>query len=52
VIHLCGSGAGNAYARRGFRFRRGQQCGDHDARRYVAQVNALKRQFGRLAASG
>jgi hypothetical protein len=51
VIHLCGSGAGNAYARRGFRFRRGQRCGDHDARRYVAQVNALKRQFARLAAS-
>ncbi len=51
VIHLCGSGAGNAYARRGFRFRRGQRCGDHDARRYVAEVNALKRQFARLAAA-
>ncbi len=52
VIHLCGSGAGNAYARRGFRFRRGQRCGDHDARRYLATVNALKVQFTRLAASG
>jgi hypothetical protein len=52
VIHLCGSGAGNAYARRGFRFRRGQRCGDHDARRYLAEVNALKLQFARLAASG
>ena len=52
VIHLCGSGAGNAYARRGFRFGRGQRCGDHDARRYLAEVNALKRQFARLAASG
>jgi hypothetical protein len=52
VIHLCGSGAGDAYARRGFRFRRGQRCGDHDARRYLAEVNALKRQFARLAASG
>ena len=52
VIHLCGSGAGNAYARRGFRFRRGQRCGDHDARLYVAQVNTLKRQFARLAVSG
>ena len=52
VIHLCGSGAGNAYARRGFRLRRGQRCGDHDARRYLAEVNALKRQFARLAASG
>jgi hypothetical protein len=51
VIHLCGSGAGNAYARRGFRFTRGQRCGDHDARRYVAEVNALKRRFARLATS-
>jgi hypothetical protein len=52
VIHLCGAGAGNAYARRGFRFTPGQRCGDHDARRYLAQVNALKRQFARLASSG
>ena len=51
VIHLCGRGAGDAYARRGFRFTRGQRCGDHDAGRYVAEVNALKRQFARLAAS-
>jgi hypothetical protein len=51
VIHLCGSGAGNAFAARGFRLRRGERCGDHDARRYVTQINALKRQFARLAAS-
>ncbi len=51
IIHLCGSGAGNAYARHGFRLKRGQRCGDHDARRYLAEVNALKRQFARLAAS-
>jgi hypothetical protein len=51
VIHLCGSGAGNAYARGGFRLRRGQRCGDHDVRRYLMKVNALKRQFVRLAAS-
>ena len=52
IIHLCGSGAGNAYARRGFRLRRGQRCGDHDPRRYLAEVHALKLQFARLAASG
>jgi len=52
VIHLCGSGAGDAYARVGFRLTRGQRCGDHDARRYLAHVNALKLQFARLAASG
>ena len=51
VIHLCGSGTGNAYARRGFRLSRGQQCGDHDARRYLVEVNVLKRQFTRLAAA-
>jgi hypothetical protein len=51
VIHLCGSGTGNAYARRGFRLTRGQRCGDHDARRYLAEVNVLKRQFARLAAA-
>jgi hypothetical protein len=52
VIHLCGGGAGNAYARRGFRLRRGQRCGDHDARRYLAEVKAVKLQFARLAMSG
>ena len=52
VIHLCGAGAGNAYARRGFQLTPGQRCGDHPAGRYLAQVNALKRQFARLAASG
>ena len=51
VIHLCGGGVGDAYARRGFRFRAAQRCGDHDVRRYVTQVNLLKRQFVRLAAS-
>jgi Transglycosylase SLT domain len=50
VIHLCGAGAGSAYARRGFRLTPGQRCGDHDAARYLGQVNALKRQFARLAA--
>ena len=50
IIHLCGEGAGDAYARRGFRLTPGQQCGDHDAARYLAQVNGMKRQFARLAA--
>jgi hypothetical protein len=50
VIHLCGAGAGAVYARRGFRPGAGQQCGDHDVRAYLANVNALKRQFARLAA--
>ncbi len=51
VIHLCGAGPGDAYARRGFRLTPGQKCGDHDVRGYLAQVNAMKRQFVRLAAT-
>jgi len=50
VIHLCGAGAGEAFARRGFRLTPGQRCGDHDVRRYLARVNALKRHFAGLAA--
>jgi hypothetical protein len=49
VIHLCGAGAADGYARRGFRLTAGQRCGDHDVGRYLAQVNTLKRQFARLA---
>ena len=51
IIHLCGEGAGDGYVRRGFRFSGGQRCGDHDPRRYLLRVNALKRQFARLAAA-
>jgi len=52
VIHLCGVRAGDAYARRGFRLTAGQRCGDQDVRGYLAQVNAMKRVFARLAATG
>ena len=52
VIHLCGAGAGDAYAARGFRLTARQRCGDHDVRGYLAQVNAMKQQFARLAGSG
>jgi hypothetical protein len=51
IIHLCGAGAGDAYARRGFRLTAGQRCGDHDPSQYLAQINALKRQFVRLAST-
>jgi hypothetical protein len=52
VIHLCGAGAGDAYARRGFRLTARQRCGAQDLRSYLAQVNAMKRVFARLAAAG
>jgi hypothetical protein len=52
VIHLCGAGAGDTYARRGFRLNTRQRCGDHDLSNYLARVNAMKKQFARLAARG
>jgi hypothetical protein len=45
IIHLCGAGPGDAYARRGFRLTAGQKCGDHDVAGYLAQVNRMKRWF-------
>lgn len=50
AIHLCGAGAGDDFARRGFRFIDRQRCGDHDARVYLAQVEAMQGVFDRLAA--
>ena len=52
VIHLCGAGAGDLYVRRGLKLTKGQRCGDHEARVYVECVNAMKRLFIRMAASG
>ncbi len=49
VIHLCGATAGDAYARRNFHVSAGQRCGDHDLKGYLAQFNAMKRVFSRLA---
>jgi hypothetical protein len=51
IIHLCGGGPGDAYARRGFTLTPGQKCGDHDVRGYLLHVNAMKRRFARLAAA-
>jgi hypothetical protein len=52
LIHLCGAGAGHAFAVRGFRLSPHQKCGDHHAASYLARVNALKLQFARLATGG
>ena len=49
VIHLCGAGAGNLYAARGFRLMAGQRCGDHTLGHYLARVHAMKLEFARLA---
>jgi hypothetical protein len=50
IIHLCGAGAGEAYARHGFRLRPGERCGDHDAQAYVGRVTAMTQVFARFAA--
>ena len=50
LIHLCGAGAGDAYARRGLRLTAAQRCGEHDVRAYLTQVRAMKRVFARLSA--
>ena len=52
LIHLCGARAGELFVRNGFRLMPGQRCGEHDARAYLAQVNAMKRVFARLSALG
>ena len=52
LIHLCGAGAGEAYARRGFKLTDGQRCGDHDVRAYLERIGTMKRVFAKLAGSG
>ncbi|MET4203837.1 hypothetical protein ABIA95_008056 [Bradyrhizobium sp. LA8.1] len=49
-IHLCGAGPATAYARRHFQMMAGERCGDHFVASYISRVNAMKRQFLRLAA--
>ena len=50
VIHLCGFGAGKAYALRRFRVEPHQHCGDHDLKSYLRRLNALKFGFQKPAA--
>jgi len=51
-IHLCGAGPASAFVHRGFQMMAGERCGDHLVAAYLAKVNAMKRQFLRLAAKG
>jgi hypothetical protein len=50
IVHLCGAGPATAYARRKFQMISAERCGDHLVAGYLARVNAMKRQFLRLAA--
>jgi transglycosylase-like protein with SLT domain len=47
VIHLCGAGAGRAYAKRGLRLTHRQRCGDHNLKSYLKRINALKHKFAK-----
>lgn len=49
LIHLCGAGPARAFVRRHFKVTAGERCGDHLVTTYLAKVNAMKRQFFRLA---
>jgi hypothetical protein len=49
VIHVCGAGAGDSFARRRFAPRPGQKCGDHSVQGYIDRVNSMKQTFRRLA---
>ena len=51
LVHLCGAGAGNAFARRGLRLLPGQKCGDHEAQGYLDKMTAMQRVFTQLAAN-
>jgi len=51
-IHLCGAGPATAFARRNFQMIADERCGDHLVAAYLAKVNAMKRQFLRLATDG
>ena len=50
VIHLCGAGIGDEFARRSFRLIDGQRCGDHLVRAYLDRVAAMQAGFGRVPA--
>jgi hypothetical protein len=50
MIHRCGA-ASPPFTRRGFHVIAGERCGDHDVATYLAQINAMKREFLRFSAA-
>ena len=50
TIHLCGAGPAKAFARRGFHPIAGERCGDQEVATYLAQINAMTREFLRIEA--
>jgi hypothetical protein len=50
IIHLCGTSSAKAFARRGFHPIAGERCGDQEVATYLAQINAMMREFLRIEA--
>jgi hypothetical protein len=50
IVHLCGATAAKAFARRGFHPIAGERCGDQEVATYLAQINAMTREFLRIEA--
>jgi hypothetical protein len=48
VIHLCGLKRGETLVAHGFRITPGERCGTHSLRRYLIQVDLMKKRFARL----
>jgi len=51
LIHLCGPGAARRQMRSGIAAAAEVRCGDHSAAGYLAKVEAMRREFARLAAA-
>jgi len=51
ILHLCGAGPAKSFVHHGFHLTPAAHCGDHDPAVYLAQVNAMEKQFQRLAAN-
>jgi hypothetical protein len=50
VIHLCGVGKGERFARAGYSALRIGRCGDHNPAVYLARVRGLQGQFQKISA--
>ena len=48
VIHLCGLKRGEIFVTRGFQLTPGERCGTHSLRRYLIQIDLMRKRFARL----
>lgn len=51
LIHLCGPGAARRQMRSGITTATEMRCGDHSAASYLAKVEAMRREFAKIAAA-